>query len=215
MYAIPGTNKAKAADMGPGAFPLGLVIAEIVGLGVVTSFPDPDISHPPPEQSRLHLVPSQWSRQFPPGQDIMHMSEPDSQYILQLPLVQVWSHSLALHLILVQLSLQFCVQFSPAVHLKLVQWPPKHELSQFIAVHLISQAPWAQVCSQRAVLALLQSNLHFPPAQSLSHFVEASHCMLQGPLQFWLHSPTPEMHRKTKLKQLYSKPKWLVNTLLI
>lgn len=89
MYAIPGTNKAKAADMGPGAFPLGLVIAEIVGLGAVTSFPDPDISHPPPEQSRLHLVPSQWSRQFPPGQDIMHMSEPDSQYILQLPLVQV------------------------------------------------------------------------------------------------------------------------------
>lgn len=89
MYAIPGTNKAKAADTRPGAFPPGLVTAGIGGLGVVTSFPDPAFTHPPPEQSRLHLVPSQWRRQFPPGQDIMHMSEPDSQYILQLPLVQV------------------------------------------------------------------------------------------------------------------------------
>ena len=90
MYAIPGTNKVKAADMCTGAFPLGLAVtAGIVGLGVVTSFPDPEYSHPPPEQSRLHWVPSQRSRQFPPGQDIMHMSEPDSQYILQLPLVQV------------------------------------------------------------------------------------------------------------------------------
>ena len=197
MYTIPGTNMAKAVDMGLGAFPLGLRVATVtVGLGVVTSSPDPDSTHPPSEQSRLHLVPSQWSRQFPPGQDIMHMSESDSQYMLQLPLVQVWSHSLAVHLILVQFCPQFCVQFSPAVHLKTAQWPPEHELSQFTAVHLISQAPWAQVCSQSAVLALLQSNLHFPPVQLLSHFVEASHCMLQGPLQFWLHSSVPEIHRK-------------------
>jgi len=75
--------------MGPGALPLGLGAAVTVGLGVVSSFPDPDSTHLPPEQSRLHLAPSQWSRQFPPGQDIMHKSEPDSQYILQLPLVQV------------------------------------------------------------------------------------------------------------------------------
>ena len=209
MYAIPGTNKAKAADMGPGVFPLaGLDGSVNVGLGVVTSCPDPEFVHPPPEQSRLHLLPSQWSRQLPPGHDMMHISEPDSQYMLQLPLVQVCSHSLALHLISVQLYPQFCVQFSPVVHLKLAQWPPKHELLQFIAVHLISQAPWAQVCSQSAVLALLQSNLQFPPVQLLSHFVEASHCMLQGPLQFWSHSPVPEMHRKTSLKQLYSKRGW-------
>lgn len=192
MYAIIGTNKAKAADIGPGAFPFGFGASVTAGFGFSTSTPDPDFTHPPPRQSRLHLLPSQWSLQFPPGQDIMHISDPDSQYILQLPLVQVWSHSLALHLILVQLCPQFCVQFSPAMHLRLVHWPPEHELSQFIAVHLISQAPWAQVCSQSLVLALLHSNLHFPPVQLLSHFVEASQCMSHGPLQFWVHSPAPE-----------------------
>ena len=89
MYAIPGTNTAKADDMGPGAFPFGWDGTVNVGLGVVTSSPDPVHLFPSPSQSRLHFLPSQWSRQFPPGQDMMHMSEPDSQYILQLPLVQV------------------------------------------------------------------------------------------------------------------------------
>lgn len=81
MYAIPGTNTAKAADMGPGAFPTGLDGTVNVGLGAVTSSPDP--VHSFPKQSRLHFLPSQWSRQCLPGQDMMHMSEPDSQYILQ------------------------------------------------------------------------------------------------------------------------------------
>lgn len=89
MYAITGTNETKAADIGPGAFPFGFGASVNVGFGFSTSTPDPDFTHPPPEQSRLHLLPSQWSLQFPPGQDIMHISDPDSQYILQLPLVQV------------------------------------------------------------------------------------------------------------------------------
>ena len=39
-------------------------------VGPTTSLPDPVISHPSPEQSRLHQVPSQCILQFPPGQDI-------------------------------------------------------------------------------------------------------------------------------------------------
>lgn len=90
MYAITGSNKDRDVNINPGASAVGLAGAG-GGFEVAfsTSLPVPVISHPPPEQSRLQLVPSQCSKQFPPGQDMMHMSDFDSQYILQCPFVQV------------------------------------------------------------------------------------------------------------------------------
>ena len=65
-----------------------------------------------------------------------------------------------------------------------------HELSHFFAVHLTLQAPRAQVCWQRFDSLLLHSKLHLPPVHVLSHS-EASHFMLQGPLQSCVHSLEP------------------------
>ena len=188
-YTIAGRNNVKCKDTTLGAPALGgfgVFGDEVLGR---TSWPDPGHEHPPPEQSRLHFCPSQCSLQFPPGHDITHISAPVSQYISQFPLVHVWTHCFDWHLMLVQFWPQFWVQLS-AVHVNVAQWPPAHELSQFFAVQLTSQAPWAQVCSQRFDSLLLHSKLHLPPVHVLSHS-EASHFMLQGPLQSCVHSLEP------------------------
>ena len=183
-YTIAGRNNVKCKDTTLSAPALG-------GFGVLgrTSLPDPVYEHPSPVQSYLHHCPSQCSLQFPPGHDITHISAPVSQYISQFPLVHDWSHCFDWHLMLVQFWPQIWVQLS-AVHVNVVQWPPVHELLQFFAVHLTSQAPWAQVCSQRFDSLLLHSKLHLPPVHVLSHS-EASHFRLQGPLQSCVHSLEP------------------------
>lgn len=116
-------------------------------VGASSSLPVPVFWQLPPLQSRLHLIPLHSNKQFPPGQDITHMSESFSQCMLQCPLVQVCRHSFALHLMLVQFFSQIWLQ-SPwsVVHWKSAQLPPKHSLLHSFAVHLISQAPCAQVC---------------------------------------------------------------------
>ena len=187
-YTIAGRNNVKCKDTTLGAPAGGFGVFGDVVLAL-TSLPDPENEQSPPEQSRLHHCPSQCSLQFPPGHDITHISAPVSQYISQFPLVHDWSHRFDWHLMLVQFWPQIWVQLS-AVHVNVVQWPPVHELSHFFAVHLTSQVPRAQVCSQRFDSLLLHSKLHLPPVHVLSHS-EASHFMLQGPLQSCVHSLEP------------------------
>lgn len=72
------------------AFPFVLTVGLSEGVSEgSSSLPVPVFTHPPSKQSRLHLAPSQCNLQFPPGHDMTHISAPASQYILQLPLVQV------------------------------------------------------------------------------------------------------------------------------
>ena len=166
-----------------------------------TSFPDPVLSHPPPKQSRLHHFPSHCILQFPPGHDIMHISADDLQYILQYPFVHVCEHCSASHIMFVQLAPQVWVQLS-AVQVNLVQDPPWHEPSQDIAVHSISQPPWAQVCWHSWDSLFEHSKLHLPPLHALSHS-DASHFMLHGPLQSCVHSLESAMKRRVAFLLVY------------
>ena len=166
-------------------------VALVAGGTVVTSSPLPLISHPPPGQLRLHLSPSQSILQLPPGHDISHISAPFMHFIAHPPLVHVWEHCFAAHVISPQSWPHSWVHLSPAQ--LMLQLPAAHVLSQFFAVHFRLQAPWAQLCSHISDSRLPQLTLHFPPVQEVSQFL-ASQSIWQGPLQFWVHLSAASLH---------------------